>query len=65
MVKKDLTMEELRKKAQAHREQVNTRIRQKYQLAKTLGFTSDEAHFLSFKSEDMIKSLAKELTSKT
>ena len=54
------TLEDLKRDTALQKEQLNKRLRDRYKLAKELGFSSGEARVLSLKQEALIRELAKE-----
>lgn len=59
-MKKDITLEELEKKANDYGNQKRAKMKARYHLARELGFSVDESCFLQGKSESLIKRLADE-----
>lgn len=57
---KNYTLEDLDRQTRKDVDSQKTRLKSRYALAKTLGFSSAEARILSFKSEIVIKRLAEE-----
>lgn len=56
----ELTITKLAEEARRQREAYNTKLRDRYRLARHLGFSSGEARLLSFKNVDIIIKLARE-----
>lgn len=57
---KEYTLQDLKERAEKEANSQKLRLRARYALAKSLGFTASEAKILSFKPEETIKRLAKE-----
>ncbi len=57
---KNYTLEDLSRQAKKEVAVQKNRLKSRYALAKTLGFSPVEARILSFKSEAIIKRLAEE-----
>ena len=61
---KDMDLAELRHVAETQRIKKNKKLRERYALAKSLGFASSEAMILQHKTEQVIRKLAQKLGDK-
>lgn len=60
-----MNLDSLGKEVQRKKAERNSNLRDKYRLARSLGFSSDESRVLMFKSLAIIKSLSEERNGKT
>ncbi|KKM69494.1 hypothetical protein LCGC14_1450270 [marine sediment metagenome] len=56
----DYSLGDLQKAAERHRERFNRRLRERYELARSLGFSPSEAKVLQSKTKETIVRLAGE-----
>jgi hypothetical protein len=59
-VEKSFTLDDLKNKVEQQRESQLARLKSRYELAKSLGFTAAEAMILQNKTEEVIRQLAQD-----